>query len=299
MYFDVLIHRLNSEGIGCNVLGILISVLVYADDILLLCPSVKGLQRLIKICEEYASDYNLIFNTDKKKSKCIKISKNCSDNVPIIRLYDRPMTWYKKVTYLGHEITYDLSDKDDIEVKRATFFAKYQELSHNYHYLDENVLVYLMKQNCCTFFGGGIYDYSNVNLDRLGNAFKTALRKIFHLPYNSKSKIVLGLGKCTPVEISLYNRFIKLIGNVPDNKIVSFFFRIAKTSFARTVTGWNWIHINNINNWTNKQIVQDKLSGNELYVVNSIRELLSSRNSLDPGSLNNDEISQLIEFLST
>ncbi len=156
-----------------------------------------------------------------------------------------------------------------------------------------------MKQNCCTFFGASIYDFVNVNLDRLGNAFKTALRKIHHLPYNSKSKLVLGLSKCSPVEISIYNRFIKLIRNVPDNKIVTFFFRIAKTSYARTITGRNWIHVNNMNNWTNKPIVQNKLSDDELYVVNSVKELISLRNSLDPKSLDNEEISQLINFLCT
>ena len=33
--------------------------LAYADDIVLLCPSVNGMNKLIKICEDFANNHSL------------------------------------------------------------------------------------------------------------------------------------------------------------------------------------------------------------------------------------------------
>ena len=40
-------------------------VLSYADDITLLCPSIRGLNEMMYICCEYAEEYNIVFNTKK------------------------------------------------------------------------------------------------------------------------------------------------------------------------------------------------------------------------------------------
>ena len=37
----------------------------YADDIVILSPTCKGLKLMIKICEDYADEYKILFNPDK------------------------------------------------------------------------------------------------------------------------------------------------------------------------------------------------------------------------------------------
>ena len=39
----------------------------YANNIILLCPSVAGLKKLIKICEDYANEHSIKFNGNKTK----------------------------------------------------------------------------------------------------------------------------------------------------------------------------------------------------------------------------------------
>ena len=46
----------------------------YAADLTLLWPSISGLKEMLKICEDYASDYNIIFNA--KKSKLMHFGRN-------------------------------------------------------------------------------------------------------------------------------------------------------------------------------------------------------------------------------
>ena len=45
-------------------------VIINADDITLLCPSVCGLNEMLKICNKYRWENNIIFNS--KKTVCTK-----------------------------------------------------------------------------------------------------------------------------------------------------------------------------------------------------------------------------------
>ena len=75
MYIDVLILKLKSSGIGCHIGNLYYGALGYADDLVLLCPSANSLQQMLKICENYGTDYyNMPFNT--KKNVCMLMSRN-------------------------------------------------------------------------------------------------------------------------------------------------------------------------------------------------------------------------------
>ncbi len=50
---DEFIKELQSAGIGCYVGHEYFGCVSYADDMKLLCPSIKGLQQMIEICERF------------------------------------------------------------------------------------------------------------------------------------------------------------------------------------------------------------------------------------------------------
>ena len=51
--------------------------LSYADDIIFSCPSIRGLNRIIKICSFFANSNHITFNG--KKTVCIKFGGNHLD----------------------------------------------------------------------------------------------------------------------------------------------------------------------------------------------------------------------------
>ena len=51
IYVDELVQLLTEAGIGCHVRNLFLSILLYADDICLVAPSVRGLQRLLNLVE--------------------------------------------------------------------------------------------------------------------------------------------------------------------------------------------------------------------------------------------------------
>ena len=55
--------------------------LAYADDLVLLSPSVKALQEMINLCEIFGTEYSLQFN--ERKTECIRFGENIKANPPI------------------------------------------------------------------------------------------------------------------------------------------------------------------------------------------------------------------------
>ena len=69
IYTDRLLKRLEESGVGCHMGGHFTGALAYADDITLLSPSMSGLRTLSKVCEEYATEFDVTFNG--KKVSCM------------------------------------------------------------------------------------------------------------------------------------------------------------------------------------------------------------------------------------
>ena len=63
VYTDDLNHHLQAAGVGCYVIGV--NSLSYADDMLLLAPTVTALQTLLEVCLAYAGPHDIVNNTTK------------------------------------------------------------------------------------------------------------------------------------------------------------------------------------------------------------------------------------------
>ena len=60
VYIDKLIKLLRRLSIGCTIAGVYYGILVYADDICLLCPSREGLQTMLNECHKFAVGRNFL-----------------------------------------------------------------------------------------------------------------------------------------------------------------------------------------------------------------------------------------------
>ena len=73
LYIDPLLDRLRMSGFGCHIKGVYMGALSYADDITIMCPSIGGLNEMLKICHSFAQSNSIIFNN--KKTVCIKFGR--------------------------------------------------------------------------------------------------------------------------------------------------------------------------------------------------------------------------------
>jgi len=102
---DGLGTKLSLSGIGCKVGRIFCNNLFYADDIVILAPSVSELQSLITICQVYAKDHNIMFNSSK--TMCMRFSHDGKKaaKLPNIQLDCKLLQWVDSYNYLGYDIS--------------------------------------------------------------------------------------------------------------------------------------------------------------------------------------------------
>ena len=71
LYIDSIVDRVRNSRTGCYLKGLCMSVLLYADDILLIVPSVSSVNKLLHICEQELTVLDMAINA--KKSACVRI----------------------------------------------------------------------------------------------------------------------------------------------------------------------------------------------------------------------------------
>ena len=136
-----LFDRLRQAGIGCEIAGMWIGIVGYADDIILLAPNRLAAQRMLKICEEFADEYNIRFSTDeehsKSKSKAIFMvgqqGKDMQKPIPLI-LCGKPIPWVERADHLGHTLCSDGTMIQDIKEKRAQFINSAVKVRETFTY---------------------------------------------------------------------------------------------------------------------------------------------------------------------
>jgi hypothetical protein len=112
---DDLSQQLSKVHIGCFRGDVCINHLFYADDAVLLAPSPSALQELIFICEQFAVEFEMVYNTKKTVCMVILPKKLAKLHVPCIYLYDKPLRQVGELKYLGVFISDKQSDIRDLE----------------------------------------------------------------------------------------------------------------------------------------------------------------------------------------
>ena len=83
--------------------------MLYADDILLLAPSVTVLQRLLQACDEELNSIDMVINI--KKSSCMRIGSSRHDKNCVLRITTcdgGELPWVDEFRYIGvfNNLTY-------------------------------------------------------------------------------------------------------------------------------------------------------------------------------------------------
>jgi hypothetical protein len=132
LYVDALIEELSSTHAGCHVGGICVNNISYADDMVLLAPSVGALRQLLAICEAYAKSNGLVYNSKKSELMVFKAGNKCPENVLPVRLNGVVLNRAKQFKYLGHYVTEDLRDDVDMERERRALSVKGNMLARRF-----------------------------------------------------------------------------------------------------------------------------------------------------------------------
>ena len=94
------VRHVQYSSFGCHFGMRNISIILYADDILLLSPSVCALQKLLHIVESYLDSIDMSLNP--KKSVCLRIGPRYKEHCEaIVTNAGHSLSWVSSIRYLG------------------------------------------------------------------------------------------------------------------------------------------------------------------------------------------------------
>lgn len=183
LYVNDLIEELSSTRAGCRIGGECLNNLSYADDMVLLSPSVNGLRKLISVCENYAAQHQLTYNVNKTQVMIFKHGKG-PDCVLPITLCGTELQIVNKFKYLGHILTENLNDDDDLERQRRSIACRSNMLARRFRHCSKQVKITLFKSYCQSLYTSHLwYKYTKSAYNTLRVQYNNAFRAMLNLPW--------------------------------------------------------------------------------------------------------------------
>ena len=190
VYLDDLLKKLEENGVGCFWSHYFVGAVCYADDIALLAPSPSALRQMLSTCSSFAISHSLLFNVDK--TQLIRFSRYpmASTCTPVLSFNNLKLKLNRSVTHLGHILTQDLSDNEDITSCQKDLCRKANCMLHTFSCCDPFTKTELFRTFCLSLYGCALWLSSATQIHSLEVTFNNIIRKIWSLPRNCHTSIL-------------------------------------------------------------------------------------------------------------
>ena len=290
VYVDELLNRINSSGLGCHIGHISYAGLGYADDVGTLAPSVKALQSLLYICDDFATEYNVLFNAGK--TKCMRIGGVSKPPTRVVKLNGAVIKWNTRAKHLGNILTCDLSDSDDVIYKKGVFISQVNKLLCKMSIVSSNVKAFLFQIYCCSWYGCQTWDLVSGSAAQMNVEWRKAIRRVLRVPFTTRSYLLPLLTRGKSFENQHRSRIEKFVATFlkSDNFHVKYIGERARRHTAGALG----------RNYSRCLIPQDfqSVAADRLARAQAVRELIDARDGIcDNTVYAHDDIVMCIEDL--
>ena len=224
VYVDDLSTQLNKLKIGCLLGDFIINHLLYADDIVLISPSSAGLKKLLSVCEKFGDDNDMLFNASKSAIMLSKSSYMPYFHIPTFRLNGNSIDLVQKFKYLGHFVSANMSDKEDIERQRKKLYAQGNSLIRKFHMCTLDTKLVLFNTYCSAMYTAQLWtNYTNTSINKLYTAYHNILKSFIGVnkrEYTSPICVNLNVRNCPAVIRNLVFKFMNRL-QTSSNVIIS------------------------------------------------------------------------------
>ena len=198
-YIRDLLHDVVSSGVGCNVGGVMFNILAYADDIVLLAPSWRGLQILLDILYAHIGGIDMLVNANK--SVCMVFnpkvqSKTVSKSFPLFSIGSNALKFVNCFKYLGHKIMQCGSDDDDIQREICNMFVRTNIVNRRFSKCSREVKIQLFKSYCLCLYDVALWKHFTVAIiGKMRSCYNRCIKIFFgYKRMDSMTNILIELG---------------------------------------------------------------------------------------------------------
>ena len=148
IFIDDIVFSVKTTNAGCYVSFLCCSIFLYADDILLIAPTITALQLILNACELELLDLDM--RVDVKKSACIRFGPRynfeCSE---IISSFGGSIKWVESCRYLGVFFVSGRTFKCCFDDAKSRFFRSFNSIfSKVGRFASQEVVISLLRTKC-------------------------------------------------------------------------------------------------------------------------------------------------------
>jgi hypothetical protein len=213
-----------------------VSILLYADDILLLSPSVSSLQHLVYVCQTELEALDMPINV--RKSMCMRIGPRFNNScAPLTTLGGHKLTWISEIRYLGIYLVSARSFSCLFSHAKKSFYRSFNAIFGKVgRVASEDVVVELFKTKCLPvlYYASEACHINKSNI----NAFEYVIGSCFRKILQTKSDEVVKESMCMfgvqAPELAIAIRKLKFLAKFvqSDNDICQLFIDNAMTELG-------------------------------------------------------------------
>lgn len=242
LYVNSLIDELSSSGVGCSIDNIPYNNISYADDMVLLSPSVNGLRKLLCVCENYAVAHGLKYNVKKSEILIFK-AHNRNYNFPPITLEGLPLKRVASFKYLGHWVTEGMSDEADIERERRALAMRANMLIRRFARCSTGVKHTLFRAYCQTFYTCSLWvEYTKKTLSALRVQYNNGFRMLMGLPRFCSASTMFAEARIDSFSVIMRKRVASVWRRIRDSPN-SLLAAIGSRYCCPILRHWNSVHV--------------------------------------------------------
>ena len=243
-YCQELFTLLERNRSGCWINGNYMGLLGYSDDNVCLAPSLKALQDMLKICEDFAESHNLKFSTNadpiKCKTKTMAFLKRPRP-LPNLTLCGNPLPWTNRIKHLGINIENKIDGcEHDMVTKNAQYVAKNIELNQEFSFAHPNTKMKINQIYNSHYSGSPLWNLFGRGSLSIESSYNRSVKVMFDLPYATHRSLIEPLTESPHVKLILIKRFLGFLDKIrksPKKALNMLLCEAMKD--ARSVTGRN------------------------------------------------------------
>ena len=301
VYMDDLYSQLRDSGSGCHIGNHYVGSLGYADDTVLMAPSLKGLQTIVDVSVNYARKYDVIYNGSK--SQFLIFPSNSGSHVKRqISIDGNVLQSVNEAVHPGHHIS--VINKDCmLQHAISHFWRSFNIFRADFGRLYPEIQCDLFITYCSSFYGAPLWNICSATFKQLCAAWRKCLRKIWRVHPMTHCDVITLLSHCKPMEIGIQQRFCKFVANIFQNgtpvlrTIVSTALNNPLSVFCsnyNTICGHGNVNCLEVRANLYKDWLAS-MSGGLICNANALRELLGMRDGTHVSVLSFDETRDFID----
>lgn len=278
VYLDDLLCKLQDKGSGCWIGKYYYGVLAYADDVTILSPTIKGLKEMIGVCESFCKDYDLQFNP--AKSVCVPFSRsNKLSIMPTVTMNNTVIKWEQKVKHLGNYILSNLSEAQEINVKKGDLVGRVNLVIVSLCGMSDQVIMQVFNSQCCHYYGSAAWNLTDKSISQFYALYNKCVRRLLGLPYKTHTRFLTAftLRKCIQDQIADRFRklFVCMIQNVNSRVrfLAHFCTRTSESIISRNINFLSAVYNIDKTNIVKCKLISKGLDADDKCVVQAICDL--------------------------